>query len=125
MQLDPKQSRRLETMRRRGWIIYLLYATRPKPLDFSTTIELLDARNFPMSCRRFGEELDHLRGLGLLRVFPMGAEKEFSNVEQAKLIQRYCESDGELDDNLCVCLTTKGVNFQEGHFEEVGVRRIN
>lgn len=125
MRLDPKETRKLETMKRRGWIIYLLYIMRPKPRDFSTVIQLLDARNYPMSCQRFAEELDFLRSLGLLRVFPLGANTELSNVEQAKLIQRYCESDGEDADNLCVSLTVRGVNFQEGHFEETGITRVN
>ena len=125
MRLDQKQTRKIETMKRRGWILYLLYAMRPKPRDFSTLIQLLDARNYPLSSQRFAEELDFLRSVQLLRVFPLGADKELSNVEQAKLIQRYCESDGEEADNLCAALTTGGVNFQEGHFETTGITRVN
>ena len=36
MRLDLKQSRTIEIMKRRGWIIYLLYVMRPKPRDLST-----------------------------------------------------------------------------------------
>lgn len=125
MSINQKQLRKTETNRRRGWIIYILSVARPKPLDFATLIQLLDARDFPLSCRRFAEELDYLRSLGLLRVFPLGANDALSNVEQAKLIQRYCDSDGDMDDDLCASLTTKGVNFQEGDFEEVGIQRVN
>lgn len=125
MKLDPKEQRKIETKRRRGWMVYFLYAWRPKPVEFSSLISLLDSRNIPLTCRRFAEELDYLRSLGLLRVFPLGAESVLSNVEQAKLVQRYCESDGELDDNLCAALTTKGVNFQEGDADESGITRVN
>lgn len=125
MHNDQKQLRKLENMRRRGWIIYLLFASRPKPLAFAALIELLDARNIPMSHRRFSEEMDYLRSLGLLRVFPLGHEEEYTNVQQTKLIQRYCDSDGELADSCCACLTVKGVQFQEGDFEELGLTRVN
>lgn len=125
MKLDQKQLRRQETEKRRGWIIYLLYISRPKPLDFSSLIRLLDQRNFPMSHRRFAEEIDFLRSVGLLRVFPIGAVDALSEVEQSKLIQRYCDSEGELDDDFSAKLSTRGVNFQEGHFEETGVTRVN
>jgi len=110
---------------RRGWILYLLYMSHPKPTDFHTLIKLLDFYNFPLSHRRFAEKLDFLCGLKLMRVFPLGAESPLSEVEQARLIQKYCESDGEMDSHVCASLTTKGVNYQEGHFEETGVVRVN
>lgn len=125
MRLDQKLLRKQETERRRGWFIYLLYASRPKPLDFASMIRLLDARNFPLSARRFAEELDFLRSAGLLRVFPLGNDDALNEIEQSKLIQRYCESEGELDDNYSAKITNKGINFQEGHFEEQGVTRVN
>ena len=125
MDLTHKKLNQIENGRRRGWIIYLLYSAAPMPVDFNTLLELLDARNFPLSCRRFAEKMDFLRGAGLLRVFPMGSETELTNVDQAKLIQRYCDNDGEGGHGLLATLTSKGVNFQEGHFEETGVTRIN
>lgn len=125
MRLDPKEARKIETSKRRGWILYLLFICRPKPRDFAMLTQLMDARDYPMSCQRLAEELEFLRSLKLLRVFPRGSDKELSNIEQAKLIQRYCDSDGEEADNLCVAITTRGVNFQEGYFEEIGITRIN
>lgn len=125
MRLDPKQLRKIETERRRGWIVYLLYAAKPKPLDFSSLISLLDARNFPLSCRRFAEELDYLRSAGLIRVFPIGADSALDDVGQAKLIQKYCDSEGELNDDYCAKITTRGVDFQEGHFTQTGVAQVN
>lgn len=125
MELKQKNLRHLETGRRRGWIVYLLYTAKPMPLTFNTLIELLDARNMPLTCRRFAEKLDYLRGLGFLRVFKIGENKELSNVQQAQLIENYCDNDGEGGDNFCATLSTKAVNFQEGHFDEVGVTRVN
>lgn len=125
MKLDPKEQRKIETKQRRGWILYFLYAWRPKPVSFSSLISLLDSRNMPMTCRRFSEELDYLRSSGFLRVFPLGADSVLSNVDQAKLIQQYCDSDGEMNDNLCAALTTNGVNFQEGDDIESGITRVN
>jgi len=122
---DPKQQRKLDTERRRGWLIYLLYAAKPKPLEFASLIHLMDARNFPMSCRRLAEELDFLRSAGLLRVFPVGADESLSEVAQAKLIQKYCDSDGDLNDDYCAKITTKGNKFQDGYFDEDGIMRVN
>lgn len=125
MQLNQKNLQQIESGRRRGWIVYLLYVAKPSPVDFNTLIRLLDQRNFPLSCRRFSEKLDFLRSAGLVRVFPIGSEKSLTEVEQAKLIQAYCDNDGEDGDNLCASLTNKGVIFQEGHYEETGVTRVN
>ncbi|HQU83967.1 MAG TPA: hypothetical protein PKY59_12605 [Pyrinomonadaceae bacterium] len=125
MRLDQKQLRKIELERRRGWILHLLYVAKPKPIDFKSLLKLLDARNMPMSCWQFAEKLDFLRSAGLLRVFPLGSDGALSEVEQAKLIQRYCESDGELDDDYSAKITNRGINFQEGQFEEDGVTRVN
>lgn len=125
MRFDPKQQRKLETEKRRGWIVYLLYAAKPKPLDFASLLNLMDARNFPMSVRRLAEELDFLRSVGLIRVFPVGADNALDEVAQAKLIQRYSDSDGELNDDYCTKITTKGINFQEENFDETGLTRVN
>lgn len=125
MKFDPKQQRKIEGEKRRGWIVYLLYAAKPKPLDFASILNLMDARNFPMSCRRFAEELDFLRSVGLIRVFPIGADSALDEVAQSKLIQKYCESEGELNDDYCAKLTTKGTNFQEEYFNLDGLKRVN
>ena len=120
-----KHLQQIENGRRRGWIVYLLYVARPKPIHFNTLIRLLDQQDFPLSCRRFSEKLDFLRCVGMVRVFPTGSEDELTSVKQAKLIQAYCDNDGEDGDHLCASLTGKGINFQEGHFEEIGVTRVN
>lgn len=125
MRLDQKQLRKLETEKRRGLILKFLYGARPKPLDFASLITLLDAKDFPLSCRRLAEDLDLLRSIGLLRVFPVGTDTALDEVAQTKLIQRYCDSEGELNDDYCAKITTKGVNFQDGDVEELGVRRID
>ncbi len=125
MELKPKQMRQIETQRKRGWILYLLFAARPKNIVIATLQSLLDARNLPFTARRLAEELDFLRSLGLLRLWTMGGRAELTADEQEELISRYCDSDGEMDDSLCVRLTNKGVNYQEGQFEEQGVTRVN
>lgn len=125
MELKHKNLQQLETGRRRGWLVYLLYIAKPHPLDFNSLIRLMDQRNFPMSCRKFSEKIDFLCSIGLVRVFPMGTDHELSKVDQAKLIQKYCDNDGDEGDGLLASLTSKGVLFQEGHFEEIGISRVN
>ena len=125
MELKPRQMRQIETQRKRGWILYLLYAARPKTIVIATLQSLLDSRNLPFTARRLAEEMDFLRSLGLLRIWMLGGKTELTSDEQEELINRYCDSDGEMDDLLCVRLTNKGVNFQENHFEEQGVTRVN
>ncbi len=125
MTANRKQIRQIERKRRRGWIVSFLYETLPKPLEFASIIFLLDQKNFPLSIRRLSEELDYLRGLGFIRVFPHGTDKELSKIEQAKLLQRFADSDGELSDEYCAMLATKGVNFQEGNDHTSGIIRIN
>ena len=122
--IDPKQLRQNETNRRRGWILNFLYSNRPKPLEFSSLIFLLDKKNFPVSGRRLSADLDFLRSSKLIRVFPVGTNDIHDDVAQAKLLQRYCDSEGEMDDDCCASLTSRGVNFQEGQFEETGVTRV-
>lgn len=124
--LDPKQLRQNETNRRRGWILNFLYSNRPKPLEFASLIFLLDKKNFPISGRRLSADLDFLRSCRLIRVFPVGSNDVHDDVAQAKLLQRYCDAEvGEMDDDCCAILTSRGTNFQEGQFEETGVTRVN
>ena len=124
--IDPKQLRQNETNRRRGWIINFLYSNRPKPLEFASLIFLLDKKNFPISGRRLSADLDFLRSCKLLRVFPVGSNDIYDDVAQAKLLQRYCDSEGEMDDECSASLTTAGVQFQErdGHSNIDGVTRV-
>jgi hypothetical protein len=125
--MDPTQKHihQFEHGKRRGWIVYLLYVANPMPVDFSTLLQLMDARNFPMSCRRFSEKIDFLRSVDFIRVFEIGSDKALTGADQAKLIQRYCETDGDCGHIMGAKLTSKGINFQEGHFEETGVVRVN
>lgn len=124
--LDLKTLEQKRTERRRGWIIYLLYKARPHPMELHTLTELLDSANFPVTRRKLAEELDYLRSLRLVRVFPSGAETEMDEVTQAKLIQRYaeCESDEEMRKVLCARLTAAGINFQEALDPITGLQRV-
>jgi hypothetical protein len=124
--LDLKKLEQKRTERRRGWILYLLYKARPHPMELLTLMELLDAANFPVTRRKLAEELDYLRSLRLVRVFPTGAEAELDEVKQAKAIQRYaeCESDEEMRQVLCARLTAAGINFQEGLEVLTGLQRV-
>lgn len=112
--------------RLRGWIIYLLYKARPKPMEVVVLRTLLDRYNYPLSRRRLGEELDYLRSLRLIRVFPCDSEAELGEVEQAKLVQRFsdCESDEEMGQVLCVRITTAGINLQDGITNMEGIMRV-
>ncbi len=120
-----KQLRQIEIQRKRGWILYLLYKSRPKALEISTLISLLDSSNLPLTIHRMAEELDFLRSLGLLRVWRVGGKPELSAEEQENLLHRYSDSDGDMNDSVCARLTSRGVNFQEGQFEEQGVTRVS
>lgn len=117
--LDKRQKER-----RRGWIVRFLYESRPTPLEVSLLQEVMDAQNFPMSCRQLVQELDFLRSEQLLRVFPHGSEIELSDVQQARLLQRCCEIEEEAK-NVSVRIRTQGVNFQEGSIGCLGVARIS
>jgi hypothetical protein len=123
---NRKDQQRQRNERIRGWIIYFLYQARPGLIECPVLINLLDARNLPLTRRRLAEELDYLRSLRLLRIFPATAEQELDEVKQAKLIQRYVDtdSDGEMGDVLCARITTAGINFQDGLTEHPGIARV-
>jgi len=127
MTLNRRRTEREETERLRGWLVYLLYLHRPKPLQLASLWKLLDQYNQPLIRRRFIEEIDHIRGLGLIRVFPAGASKELDDVEQARLIQRYSDAadDREMGTVLLARLTTAGTNFQDGITDVPGVQRVD
>src|SRR5437763_1311018 len=123
---DQKTQQRERNHRLRGWIICFLYKARPRPLELVSLWSLLDQVNFPLSRRRLAEEVDYLRSLLLIRVFPVNNKIELSEIEQAKLIQRYaeCESDEELGEVVCARITTAGVNFQDGVTNHEGITRV-
>lgn len=126
--MDLKQKthlRQLETGRRRGWIIFLLYENRPSPISFNMLWQVLDARNMPLTCRQFSEKLEYLRSLGYIRVFTDSGDGELTRPEQARLIQKYCDQDGAGGDHYFATLSTDGVKFQEGHVDDPSVSRVN
>jgi hypothetical protein len=124
--MDLKQKthlRHLESGRRRGWILYLLYGNRPSPISFKMIWEVLDARNMPLTCRQFADKLEYLRSIGFIRVFDESGS-ELSRPEQARLIQRFCDQDGEGGDHYFASLSADGVKFQEGHLQDAGLARV-
>jgi hypothetical protein len=123
---NQKDQKRERMGRLRGWIIYLLCKNRPNPLELVSLRRLLDRYNFPLTRRQLAEEVDYLRGLRLLRVFPVDAEAELDEIQQAKLIQRYadCESDDEMGLVLCARITTAGINFHDGLTDIDGIARV-
>src|SRR5260370_42230017 len=93
------------TERLRGWIVKILYEARPDPLEFAVLSTTLDECNFGVSRRMLAGEVDFLRSLKLVRVFPLGSHEELGKVEQAKLLQRYANSDSDQEINLMGCAT--------------------
>jgi hypothetical protein len=123
---NPKAQQRERTERLRGWIVYFLYTGRPRPLEMASIWRLLDRHNFPLTRRRLAEEIDYLRSVRLLSVFPVDSDAEVDKVSQAKLIQRFAEaeSDEEAGFVLCARVTSAGINFQDGLTEMAGVARV-
>ncbi len=122
-----KDQQRERNERLRGWIVYFLYKARPKPLELVSLIRLLDRHNYPCSRRRLAEEIDYLRALRLLRIFPSMAEEELDDVKQARWVQRFADSDSDDDvgDSLCARITTAGINFQDGTTHSItGIMRV-
>src|SRR5882672_1436397 len=95
---NQKEQQRERSSRIRGWIVYLLYKGRPRPLELVSVWRMLDRHNMPVTRRRLAEEIDYLRSLRLLSVFPTDATAELDVVQQAKFTQRFadCESDEEM-----------------------------
>ena len=121
-----KTAEQAHTERRRGWILKLLDGQRPEPIEMAVLSETLDSLNFPMGRRSLAKEIDYLRSLGAVRVFPMGFQDEMSNVDQAREIQKYanCDSDREMGYSLCARITAQGISFQEGRVQLDGVSRV-
>ena len=118
------RTKQYELGERRGWILHLLELHHPKPMNFRMLRDMLDFYDFPMSRRQIAEKVDFLCGVKFVHVFPHAADDEMTTVQQAKLIQRYCDSDGDMDSTLLIALSTHGVKFLEGRFEEDGVIRV-
>src|SRR5205085_1587498 len=116
-----KQQRLQDSEERRGWIIFLLYQRRPKPLTCTQIRRQLDALNLPTTRRTLAEELEYLRGEDLIKVFPSDAQAKIEDVAQSKLVQAFgdSESDRELlwDGRQgwvpCALISGAGVKFQE------------
>ena len=127
MTLNRRRTEREETERLRGWLVYLLYLNRPKPLPLVSLWKLLDQYNQPLIRRRFVEEIDYVRSLGLIRVFPSDAKEEVDDVTQARLIQRYFDAadEREMGQTLLARLTTAGINFQDGITDMPGIQRVD
>ena len=115
-----------ETELLRGWIIYLLYLKKPKPFELNSLWSTLDQYNQPAAFYKFVEEIDHLRGLGLLRVFPAGAQTDVDDAKQARLLQRYLDGPTarELGTFLYAHITPAGVQFQERNLAVVGIQLV-
>ncbi len=124
--LDYKTQQREELAHKRGWIVYLLYLRRPSPISAARLWKMLDKQNVYFSRRTLGEELDYLRSLRLIDVFPQGATKKFDEVAQALLIQRYIEvqSDEEMGQVMSARITSAGINFQLGDTDHAGITRV-
>jgi hypothetical protein len=127
MPLTPLQRTRQQRIERlRGWILKILYEARPLPLELVVLSATLDEVNFGVSRRSLAGEVEFLRALDLVRVFPLGSKTKISEPEQAILLQRFSESDndGELNLSLCATLSYQGINFQEGLEDAGGVSRV-
>ena len=111
--------------RLRGWIIRLLYTSRPHPVELESLTTMLDKKNFPLTRRGLANELDYLRSKRLVRVFPAGSDSEHDEVEQARLLQKYAAtiSDEEMGVTLCARLSAAGIDFQEGLSTTEGIER--
>lgn len=113
------------TERVRGWIVYLLYLQKPNPFDLNALWLTLDQYNQPLAHRKFVEEVDYLRSLGVLRVFPAQAKADLTDVEQARLLQRYLETPRASDIGFVFGrLTVAGIQFQEHNTEVIGIERV-
>jgi hypothetical protein len=119
-----QQLKKYEMERRRGMIVYLLNVSRPKPVELGSLLYLLDARNYPVTRHRLAEDLDFLRDAGLVRLMMPSSESPLNDVQQEKHLHRFAESDGDNDNDFCVKLTNKGINFQDGQTQELGVLRV-
>lgn len=123
--MPDKLLQRRQIERARGWLVRFLCEAYPQPLELHELQTLLDQANFPFTKRGLAAQVDYLRQANLVRVFPRNHEMELDNVQQAKLLQRYAESEGELENTLAARLTRAGTDFQEGRLVCEGVARVD
>ncbi len=122
--INQKDSERERMNRLRGWIIYIVYGSRPRTVDFTTLKSMLDRRGYPLSSHRLAKELSFLCGEDLVRVSLLDRRKKpVADDEQDDLLLRYMESYN-VDDAYCVALRSRGVQFQEENCDVPGVMRI-
>lgn len=114
-----------ERDRRRGFVIYFLYFSRPKSLELGSLIYLLDTKNYPITRQRLAEDLDFLRDAGLVRITTPSSELVLNDNQQERFLHKFAESDGDCDNDYCARLTTHGLQYQEGHSNQLGVVRVN
>ncbi|HKO43349.1 MAG TPA: hypothetical protein VJU84_08665 [Pyrinomonadaceae bacterium] len=124
--VNLKQAEKHERERQRGWILYLLYCSKPKPLELNALWKLLDTYSQPMAHHSFVEAIDYLRSKGMLQIFPADSKAALDNVQQAKLLQRYLDSPRAKDLGTFVSarLTTAGIDFQDGGSEVTGIEHV-
>lgn len=124
--MNRKIIEKQETEQTRGWILYLLYLSKPKPVELNKLWGMLDQYNQPVLRRKFVEEIDYLRSRGLIGVFNSGSKTELTDDEQSRLIQRYVEASTarEMGTFLFARPTVAGIDFQEGNSEVPGVQRV-
>ncbi len=118
-----KEHRQNRTERLRGYIIYLIFTARPRPLELSQLMRLLDSRNYPTSQHKLAEELSFLRDAGLLTVNTTGSGNADGAIDW---IERYADADrdAEIGDRLRAKLTPAGINFHEGAKQVEGIARV-
>ena len=124
--VDYKAQLREEIAHKRGWIIYLLFLKRPVPLSAQRLWKMLDKQNVYFTRRTLAEELDYLRSLRLIDVFPQGATEKLDDVAQTILIQRYLQanSDEDMGEVMCVRIRERGIDFQLGETNHPGITRV-
>lgn len=112
LRADEERSR---TERERGWILFLLYYARPRPVEFPQLRRLLDQRNYPLSSRRLAEHVEYLCEYRLVKVALDAQQSTLDEGTLARALQRYADSDRDgLNETMFLRLTAAGVNHQEG-----------
>lgn len=124
--MNQREQERERIERLRGWIIYILYKSRPSHLELDSLQRLLDKRNLPVTRRRLAEELDYLRSLRFIRISLGSTRSELDETTQTRVVQRYADADRAEAEPVCACLTAAGINFQEAFEENItGIARVD
>lgn len=120
---DHKEDEKERMKRLRGWIVFLIYGSRPRLVDFAMLKSMLDRRGYPLSSLRLAKELSFLWGEELVRIGLVNRKKKIADEDGDATLLRYMESYNS-DDAYCVSLRTRGVQFQEDDCQVPGVMRI-